>query len=52
LLPKEIKSSYFIGQLGMPGVTAYFALHEIGLIKPEHTVFISGAAGAVGATAV
>lgn len=29
-LPNGIKSSYFIGQLGMPGLSAYFPLHEIG----------------------
>jgi NADPH-dependent curcumin reductase CurA len=35
----------------MPGLSAYFPLHEIAHIKPEHTVFISGAGGAVGASA-
>lgn len=35
----------------MPGLSAYFSLHEIANIKPEHTVFISGAAGAVGSSA-
>lgn len=37
-----------LGVLGMPGMTAYFGLLEIGKPKPGETVFISGAAGAVG----
>ena len=34
--------------LGMPGMTAYFGLLEVGQPKPGETVFVSGAAGAVG----
>ena len=37
-----------LGVLGMPGMTAYFALLEIGRPKPGDTVLVSGAAGAVG----
>jgi NADPH:quinone reductase len=37
-----------LGVLGMPGMTAYFGLLEIGQAKPGETVFVSGAAGAVG----
>jgi NADPH-dependent curcumin reductase CurA len=37
-----------IGILGMPGMTAYFGLLEIGQPKSGETVLISGAAGAVG----
>ena len=37
------------GRPGMPGLTAYFGLLDIGQPKPGETVFISGAAGAVGA---
>jgi NADPH-dependent curcumin reductase CurA len=37
-----------LGVLGMPGMTAYFGLLEIGKPKPGETVLISGAAGAVG----
>ena len=37
-----------LGVLGMPGMTAYFGLLEIGKPKAGETVFISGAAGAVG----
>ena len=34
--------------LGMPGMTAYFGLLDIGRPKRGETVFVSGAAGAVG----
>ena len=33
---------------GMPGLTAYVGLLEIGKPKPGETVFVSAAAGAVG----
>ncbi|MGH2863747.1 MAG: NADP-dependent oxidoreductase [Solirubrobacteraceae bacterium] len=38
----------YLGTLGMPGVTAYFGLLDIGRPKPGETVLVSGAAGAVG----
>lgn len=38
----------FLGVLGMPGLTAYAGLLEIGKPKAGETVFVSGAAGAVG----
>lgn len=41
--------SAFLGVLGMPGMTAYFGLLEIAHPKAGETVFVSGAAGAVGA---
>jgi NADPH-dependent curcumin reductase CurA len=37
--------------LGLPGMTAYFGLLEIGQPKAGETVVVSGAAGAVGMTA-
>lgn len=40
----------YLGVLGMPGLTAYSSFHRIGEPKPGETVFVSGAAGAVGAT--
>ena len=40
--------SYFLGLLGMPGLTAYFGLLDICQPKPGETVVVSGAAGAVG----
>ena len=43
--------SYYLGILGMPGLTAWFGLLEIGKLKQGETVVISGAAGAVGMVA-
>lgn len=36
------------GILGMPGLTAYFGLLKVGNLQARETVFVSGAAGAVG----
>lgn len=38
----------FISTLGMPGMTAYFGITEVGKIKEGDRVLVSGAAGAVG----
>ncbi len=38
----------YLSILGMPGMTAYFGILEVGKIKPKDTVLISGSAGAVG----
>jgi len=40
--------SNFVGVLGMPGLTAYVGLFEIGQPKKGETLFISAASGAVG----
>ena len=40
--------SYYLGILGMPGLTAYFGLLDIGNPQKGETVVVSGAAGAVG----
>ena len=40
--------STYLGAIGMPGMTAYVGLLEVGSLKEEETVFVSGAAGAVG----
>lgn len=40
--------SYYLGILGMPGLTAYFGLLDIGKPQKGDTVVVSGAAGAVG----
>lgn len=42
--------SAYLGVLGMPGMTAYFGLLDIGKPQPGETVLVSGAAGAVGST--
>ncbi|MCD9154557.1 NADP-dependent oxidoreductase [Aeromicrobium duanguangcaii] len=41
----------WLGALGMPGLTAYHGLHEVGEMKSGDTVVISAAAGAVGSVA-
>ncbi len=41
----------FLGVLGMPGMTAYFGLLDIGAPAEGETVVVSGAAGAVGGVA-
>ena len=38
----------YLGVLGIPGMTAYFGLLDIGRPEPGQTVVVSGAAGAVG----
>ncbi|HEX3726648.1 MAG TPA: NADP-dependent oxidoreductase, partial [Pirellulales bacterium] len=46
--PSLAPISTALGVLGMPGLTAYFGLLDIGQPKPGETVVVSGAAGAVG----
>jgi NADPH-dependent curcumin reductase CurA len=41
-------ASYYLGILGMPGMTAWFGLLEIGQPKPGNTLVVSAASGAVG----
>ena len=41
----------YLGALGMPGLTAYFALLDTGRAQEGDTVVVSGAAGAVGSVA-
>ncbi len=47
-VPSRIPMETFLGVLGMPGLTAWAGLLQIGKPKPGDTVFVSGAAGAVG----
>ncbi len=44
----EIPLPKYLGALGMPGMTAYFGLLDVGAPKEGETVVVSGAAGAVG----
>lgn len=39
----------YLGVLGMPGMTAYFGLTDVGAVKEGDTVVVSAASGAVGA---
>lgn len=47
--PSMAPISTALGVLGMPGLTAYFGLLEIGRPVPGETVLVSAASGAVGA---
>jgi NADPH-dependent curcumin reductase len=48
--PRLGKPAQWLNALGMPGMTAYFGLLEVGQPKEGETVVVSGAAGAVGQT--
>ena len=48
---RTVPPGYYLGILGMPGLTAYFGIMDIGKPKTGETVVISGAAGAVGIVA-
>jgi NADPH-dependent curcumin reductase CurA len=43
-----IPPSYYLGVLGMPGLTAWVGLFRLADFRPGDAVFVSGAAGAVG----
>jgi NADPH-dependent curcumin reductase CurA len=47
--PSQVPISYALGITGMPGMTAYFALLDIGKPKAGETIVVSAASGAVGA---
>ncbi|MBY8827248.1 NADP-dependent oxidoreductase [Hephaestia mangrovi] len=47
-----VEDEAFLGQLGMPGMTAYFGLMQVASAREGDTVFVSAAAGAVGSTVV
>ncbi|SCG37473.1 NADP-dependent oxidoreductase [Micromonospora halophytica] len=46
--PSVAPVSAYLGVLGMTGLTAYAGLLDVAGMKPGETVFVSGAAGAVG----
>ncbi len=46
--PDAAPLSAYLGMLGMPGLTAYLGLMEIGQPQKGETLVVSGAAGAVG----
>ena len=49
-VPPGVPVTTALGVLGMPGLTAYFGLLDIGQPKQGETVVVSGGAGAVGMT--
>ncbi|KAJ8099852.1 hypothetical protein POJ06DRAFT_118270 [Lipomyces tetrasporus] len=46
--PNGFPLTYFLGVLGMPGLTAYYSFYKIGEPKKGETILISAASGAVG----
>jgi NADPH-dependent curcumin reductase CurA len=50
--PQVAPPSTALGVLGMPGFTAWVGLVEIAAVQDGETIYVSGAAGAVGSTAV
>ncbi|OJJ45662.1 hypothetical protein ASPZODRAFT_68819 [Penicilliopsis zonata CBS 506.65] len=46
--PLGLDIRLFLGALGMPGLTAFSSLYEIGKPKRGETIFVSAASGAVG----
>ena len=51
-IPTYIKDARQFLAMDISGLTAYFGLEKIGLIKPGETVVVSAAAGGVGQIAV
>jgi NADPH-dependent curcumin reductase CurA len=49
--PAVAEPPVYLGALGMTGLTAYFALLDVGRPREGDTVVVSGAAGAVGSVA-
>lgn len=45
---EDVPPSYYLGVLGMPGLTAYAGLFRVAGFRAGDAVFVSGAAGAVG----
>ena len=48
---RQVPASYYLGILGMPGVTAWIGLNEIAKAHAGETVIVSAASGAVGSVA-
>lgn len=50
--PSVAPPSYALGVLGMPGFTAWIGLVDVARVQEGETIYVSGAAGAVGSAAV
>ncbi len=48
---RRLPLSYWIGVLGVPGMTAWFGLKRVAAVRPGDRVLVTSAAGPVGATA-
>ena len=46
--PDQAPLPHYLGVLGMPGLTAWVGLYDIGDVRPGETVWVSAASGAVG----
>lgn len=46
--PELCPTTWHLGVVGMPGLTAYFGLFDVGQLEEGETVLVTGAAGAVG----
>jgi NADPH-dependent curcumin reductase CurA len=49
--PGKAPLPHYLGVLGMPGLTAWVGLFDIGEVRPGETVWVSAASGAVGSLA-
>ena len=49
--PEQAPMPRYLGVLGMPGLTAWVGLFDIGEVRPGETVWVSAASGAVGSLA-
>jgi NADPH-dependent curcumin reductase CurA len=49
--PSRAPLQAYLGALGMPGLTAFVGIDDIGAVREGETVFVSAAAGAVGSAA-
>ena len=47
----RVPASYYLGVLGMPGMTAWFGIHQIGNPRAGETFVVTAASGAVGSVA-
>ncbi|OAL31207.1 hypothetical protein AYO22_01240 [Fonsecaea multimorphosa] len=50
--PEGLRETHFLGALGLPGFTAYYALTQIVDLKKSNVLVVSAAAGAVGSMVV
>ncbi len=49
--PAQAPLPHYLGVLGMPGLTAWVGLFDVGEVRPGETVWVSAASGAVGSLA-
>ena len=49
--PEQAPLPHYLGVLGMPGMTAWVGLFDMGEVRPGETVWVSAASGAVGSLA-